>query len=62
MFTQAVYPNVEPLCFSRLDLCLSSILAFLLSWVVPCNHLTGLPHVRSMALSEFKNYLQTYVV
>ena len=35
------------------------LLAVLLSWVVPCNHLTGLPHVKS---KEFTNYLQTYVV
>jgi len=62
MFTQAVYPDVELLCFSRMDSCLSSILAVLLSWGVPCKHLTGLPHVRSMALLEFTNYLQTYVL
>jgi hypothetical protein len=57
-----VYPDVDPLCFSRMDLCLSPILAVLLLWVVPCNHLTSLPHVRSKALSEFTNYLQTYVL
>ena len=67
MFTQAIYPEVEPLCFSRVDLCLSSILAVLLSCnhltvLLSCNHLKGLPHVRSKALSEFTNYLQTYVV
>ena len=60
MFT--VYPGIEPVCFSRMDLCLSSILAVLLSWGVPCNHLAGLPHVRSKALSEFTDYLQNCVM